>query len=190
MTTIVRTARIALREFTEGDLDPVAELMADEDQMILYPRPRTREETKAWLDRNLDHYKEHGFGFWLMESPQTEFLGYCGLRPPSWHRSGSTLRNVTGEDISREGEAEMGWHTKKSFWGQGLATEAALACRDLAFTRFDVLRLVATIDPLNAPSLSVADKIGMAFESEAVLDDWTCLFYSVGPPPSLNAVDH
>lgn len=83
-----------------------------------------------------------------------------------------------GPRISRQGEVEIGWHTKKHFWG-GLATEAAAACRDLGFARFDIPRLVATIDPKNAPSLRVADKIGMELESEAVLDGWACLLYSV-----------
>jgi hypothetical protein len=40
---------------------------------------------------------------------------------------------------------------------------------DLAFTRFDILRLVATIDPTHTAPLRVADKIGMNPEKQAVL---------------------
>ncbi len=137
--------------------------------MSLYPRPRTRDETHRWIGRNLRLYEDRGFGFWLMESIQgSDFLGYSGIRPV----------NIEGVE-----EIEMGWHTKKEFWGQGLATEAATACRDLAFSRFDISRLVATIDPTNAPSLRVAEKIGMELENQAVLDGWSCLVYSVERPP-------
>ena len=175
MTTVMRTARVLLREFNAADLDVVAALMADKDQMSSYPRPRTREEALAWIERNLALYENYGFGFWLMEVVGgSEFLGYCGIRP----------RWIEGIE-----EIEMGWHTKKELWGQGLATEAATGCRDLAFTRFDIRRLVATIDADNAASLRVAEKIGMKFEKEAVhsldewpeavVGEWPCLVYSI-----------
>ena len=136
--------------------------------MSLYPRPRTRDETLDWITRNLDLYENNGFGFWLMEATEgSDFLGYCGVRPVS----------IEGVE-----EVEVGWHIKKQFWGRGLATEAASACRDLAFDRFNIERLVATIDPSNAPSVRVAEKIGMRFEREAVLDGWSCLIYSIERP--------
>lgn len=161
---------MVLREFTDPDLDVVAALMADEDQMSLYPRPRTRDETHDWIRRNLRLYEHRGFGFWLVEALETgDFLGYSGIRP------------VTIEGVE---EIEMGWHTKKTFWGQGLATEAAAACRDLAFSRFDIARLVATIDPDNTPSERVAQKIGMQMEKKAVLDGWPCLIYATRAQPS------
>ena len=172
MTTVLETRRTRLREFTESDLDVLASMMADQDQMSLYLRPRTRDETHNWIRRNLRLYEDHGFGFWLMEAIEgSDFLGYCGIRPVS----------IEGVE-----EIEVGWHTKKQFWGQGLATEAATACRDLAFSRFDIPRLVATIDPDNAPSVRVADKIGMRLEKEAVLDGWPCVVYSIERPRSPN----
>ncbi|MDP9067999.1 MAG: GNAT family N-acetyltransferase [Actinomycetota bacterium] len=164
MSTVLRTARVLLREFTSADLEVLAAMMADQDQMRLYPRPRTKEETTAWLDRTVALYRKHGFGFWLMESVEgAEFLGYCGIRP-RW--------------VDAVEEVEMGWHTVKHFWNQGIATHAAAACRDLAFTRLDIPRLVALIDPDNPASIRVAAKIGMQLEKEAVVDDWPCLVYS------------
>jgi len=63
--------------------------------------------------------------------------------------------------------------------GRGIATETAAACRNLAFTRFGIERLVATIDPTHTASLRVADKIGMSWERQAVLADWPCIVYAV-----------
>jgi len=165
MTTILETERLRLREFQSDDLDDLATMVADVDQMRFYPRPRTRVEASAWIDRNLSLYREHGYGFWLIESlPTSDFLGYCGIRPLT---------------IERVEEIEMGWHTRKQSWGRGIATEAAVACRDLAFTRFDIPRLVATIDPTHTASLRVADKIGMSSERQAVIDGWACVVYAI-----------
>lgn len=76
MTSILETRRLRLREFRPDDLDELAAMVADEEQMRFYPGPRTRDEACAWIGRNLSLYEERGFGFWLMESRRTsEFLG-------------------------------------------------------------------------------------------------------------------
>ena len=46
-------------------------------------------------------------------------------------------------------------------WEHGYAIEAARACVDLAFHRFGLDRLCATIRPENAASVRVAEKLGM-----------------------------
>ena len=71
-------------------------------------------------------------------------MGYCGIRPH--------------DELP---EIEIGWHTKKTYWNQRLTTEAALACRSLAFDRYALDRLIGIIDPQNLPSIRVAEKIGM-----------------------------
>ena len=170
LKAVLETSRIRLRPFTTRDLNVVAEMVEDEEQMRFYPRPRTRDEASAWIDRNLSLYEEHGYGIWFIESFETsEFLGYSGVRPIA----------VEGVD-----ETEIGWHTRKKFWGQGFATEAAGACRDLAFERLGAQRLIALIDPTNAASVRVAEKIGMQPEREAVVDDYACVIYVVEAGPS------
>ncbi len=79
-------------------------------------------------------------------------------------------------------EIQMGWHTRKFFWNRGLAGEAARACQALAFARFGISRVVATIDPANAPSQRVAQKIGMQVVNETILDDWPCIVYAAEQP--------
>jgi RimJ/RimL family protein N-acetyltransferase len=147
---------LRLREFGLDDLDELAALVADEEQMRFYPRPRTRDEASAWIRRNVALYKEYGFGFWLIESRSTsEFLGYCGIRP-----------------FVHEGAppTEIGWHTKKTSWNQGIGAEAAAAVRDAAFGRFAQTRLVAIIYPDHLASRRVAEKIGMREGAAIALD--------------------
>ena len=167
MTPILKTQRFRLREFDQDDLDDLAAMVADEDQMRFYPRPKTRDEASAWISRNLSLYEEYGFGFWFIESLRTSgFLGYCGIR----------LLALEGAS-----EIEIGWHTRKTSWNQGIATEAA-AARDLAFRRFALSRLVAIIHPDHIASRRVAEKIGMREEKTTILDNYPAVIYTTERP--------
>jgi RimJ/RimL family protein N-acetyltransferase len=168
MTAILETPRLRLREFRPDDLDELAAMTADEEQMRFYPASRTRDEARAWIGRNLALYEQHGFGFWLVESRQTcEFLGYCGIRP-------LVLEGVP--------TTEIGWHTKRTSWNQGIATEAAAAVRELALTRFAQSLLVALIRPDHLASRRVAEKIGMREGPVAVYDGDRYVTYSTSGP--------
>ena len=157
--------RLRLREFRQNDLEDLAAMVADPDQMTFYDRPRTREEASGWLARNLAFYGEKGFGFWVIELLATsEFVGYCGIRP------------LELDDAS---EIEIGWHVKKTFWNRGVATEAAIAARDLAFGSFGASRLVALIPPDHLASRRVAQKIGMHPERSTVVNGEDLVVYAV-----------
>lgn len=117
MTAILETERLRLREFTPRDLDELGAMVGDPEQMTFYPRPKTRDEAAAWIERNLSLYRERGYGFWAMEltAEAGSFAGYCGIRPLAF--DDGTV------------EIEIGWHVKKTFWNQGIATEAAERAR-------------------------------------------------------------
>jgi RimJ/RimL family protein N-acetyltransferase len=167
-TPILRTQRLHLREFGEDDLDSLAAMVADEEQMKFYPRVRTRADASAWISRNLDFYRDCGFGFWLIESQSTSaFLGYCGIRP-LWLEGAS--------------EIEIGWHIDKSSWNQGIATEAASAARHAAAGRFGFSRLVALIHPEHLASRRVAEKIRMRAEKTIVFEDCPTTIYTTELP--------
>jgi RimJ/RimL family protein N-acetyltransferase len=157
MTAVLETEHLRLRQFRLSDLGALAALVGDAEQMAFYPRTKTRAEADAWLRRNLTLYNACGFGFWLLESLRTSvFAGYCGIRPL---------------ELEGAAEIEIGWHTTKSSWNQGIATEAATAVRDLAFGPLGVSRLVAVIHPDHWASRRVAEKIGMAVERTTVLEE-------------------
>lgn len=166
MTAILRTPRLRLREYTHGDLDDLAAMFADEELMRFYSRPKSRDESLAWIDWNLGLYKEHGFGLWVMESRDTsEFVGDCGLTPQA-------VEGLT--------DIEVGWHTKREYWNQGLATEAASACRDFAFNDLGLKRLISIIHPDNIASRRVAEKLGMEVEKEVPHGPSPKVIYAMG----------
>lgn len=165
MTMRFETQRMRLREFAHADLDHLAAMFADEEHMRFYGRPKSREEALAWIDWNLGLYAEHGFGLWVMESKTNgEFLGQCGLTP-------QTVEG--GTDI------EVGWHTKTEYWNQGLATEAALVCRDAGFNEFGLARLISIIDPNNLASKRVAERIGMHPEKTVIYGGNPNVIYAI-----------
>jgi RimJ/RimL family protein N-acetyltransferase len=167
--TVGRTPRLRLRRLRAEDVDDVAAMSADPEQMRFYPRPKRRDEVEAWMAWNLALYEASGFGTWLLESaPDGAFAGYCGIRPLV----------LDGRD-----EVEVAWHVKKTHWNRGLATEAAGLVLRLGFERYDLASLVAIIHPDNSPSRRVAEKLGMGEERSLVHDDEPTVVYrrSRGP---------
>jgi RimJ/RimL family protein N-acetyltransferase len=166
---VLETDRLRLREFTLDDLDDLAAMVGDEDQMRFYGRLKTRDEAAAWIARNLTLYEERGFGIWLIEAARAPgFAGYCGIRPLA---------------LGAGSETEIGWHVHKTCWNHGFATEAAVAVRDLAFGRLGLERLVALVPPAHCASRRVAAKIGMREEGTTLVEGEPVLVFAAAPPP-------
>jgi ribosomal-protein-alanine N-acetyltransferase len=149
---ILETPRLILREFRPGDVNALALTLSDVETMRFYPAPFDRVGVEDWISRNLRRYREQGHGLWAMILKSCgELVGDCGL----------TLQDVEGAN-----EIEIGYHVRRDLWGQGLATEAARACRDLGFARLPAERLISLIRPENLPSRRVAEKNGMTVWKE------------------------
>lgn len=132
---------------TDDDLDAMAALLGDPNVMTFYPAPKTRQEAAAWIAWNQRNYAEHGYGLWIVETHEGQFVGDCGL---------------TWQTVNDAPRLEVGYHVRHDLQGRGYATEAATACRDFAQEILGAAELVAIIHPLNAASRRVAEKIGMA----------------------------
>ncbi len=158
--------RLRLREFRESDLDVLARMVGDPEQMTFYPRPKTRAEASVWIRRNLAAYHSHGFGFWLIEQlPLSRFAGYCGIRPV---------------DLGGVAEIEIGWHVHSRLWRQGVATRAATMACHAAASRFGISRLVALVHPDHVASRRVAEKVGMQEERTTLLEgDYPAVVYAL-----------
>lgn len=141
------TPRLRFREMTPEDIDLMAGLLGDPEVMTYYPAPKTREEAAKWIAWNQGNYAQHGYGLWIVETHDGEFLGDCGL----------TWQKINGEST----ELEVGYHVRSDRQGAGYATEAAAACRDFARDALKSPRLVAIIHPENTASRRVAEKLGM-----------------------------
>lgn len=165
---ILQTRRLLLREMTPDDVQALHAVLSDPIAMQHYPTPLDQTRTASWIDWNLQNYAQHGFGLWaVVDKMQQRLVGDCGL----------TIQWVDGV-----GELEVGYHILRSHWGQGLATEAATACRDYAFDRLGQGRLIAWMHPSNIASRRVAEKLGMTLEKQTQdRHHRPAVVYSMGP---------
>ena len=151
---ILETERLSLRHFVPDDLTALFSLYCDPEMRRYFPEGTlTIEETRAELTWYLQgHPQQPELGLWATIHKQTrQFIGRCGLLP--W--------TIDGRD-----EIEIAYLIEKSYWGQGLGTEAALGIQDYATKQLGLTRLVCLIEEDNRASIRVAEKIGMVFEKE------------------------
>ena len=162
---VLETSRLILREFSAQDADALGLVLSDPETMQFYPAPFDRAGVDEWIVRNQRRYAQDGYGLWAMVLKSSgELVGDCGL----------TVQMMDGAR-----EIEIGYHVRRDLWGQGLATEAARACRDFAFARFSVERLISLIRPENVSSRRVAEKNGMTVWKEIMWKDLLHLVYSI-----------
>jgi ribosomal-protein-alanine N-acetyltransferase len=163
---ILETSRLILRQMRPDDADALALVLSDPETMRFYPAPFDRARVEQWIARQILRYMDNGCGLWAMVlKSKPEVIGDCGL----------TFQNIDGAN-----EVEIGYHVRRDHWGQGLAPEAARACRDFGFARLPVERIVSLIRPANLPSRRVAEKNGMTVWKEVLWHDLPHLVYAIG----------
>ncbi|MEJ2552051.1 MAG: GNAT family N-acetyltransferase, partial [Anaerolineales bacterium] len=70
------------------------------------------------------------------------------------------------KEVGGEAEIELVYVFAASAWGKGYATEIGMALIRHAFETLGLERLIALIEPENAASERVAQKVGMRFDRE------------------------
>jgi RimJ/RimL family protein N-acetyltransferase len=152
-SNIVETTRLQMRRMTYDDVAALLTVFGDAEVMRFYTAPFDCQRMQEWVDWNQRSYTKCGYGLWALILRDTgELIGDCGLV------------NQLVEDVQ---EVEIGYHIRRDLWRQGLATEAALACRDYGFNNLGCKRLVSLIHPQNAASRRVAEKVGMTLCRES-----------------------
>ncbi len=148
---IAETERLQVRRVAQDDFDDLLALYTDPDVMRYSPKgPLPADEVRAWLDRNLASYASWGFGMYAVVLRDEGFAGVCGIN--------------RFDDVEGRLELEIGFRTAKRHWNRGITTEAASAVRDHGFGELGLGRLVSLVNPLNVPSVRVAEKVGMTFD--------------------------
>jgi RimJ/RimL family protein N-acetyltransferase len=77
---------------------------------------------------------------------------------------------------------ELGWVIRRSCRGNGFATEAARAALQWTWDHVDTDHIISIIQPDNARSIRVAEKIGERFERAHVMSETDVHIYGVGRP--------
>ncbi|CAM2006279.1 GNAT family N-acetyltransferase [Acanthopleuribacter pedis] len=142
--------RLQFRLFQEADLPFLASMFADERVMQFFiGGTRDLVQTRRWLAKRQDQWNRFGRTLYALEKKEGGLVGYCGFI--RW-------------EIDGVAETEIAYGLAREAWGRGYAVEAAVACRDFAFARWTLARLIALIHPENTASSKVARRIGMVLD--------------------------
>ena len=159
------TARLRLRTFAEADAEVFHRIMAEEGVLRYFPstQPPSLEQVSKMIGWFLNHWQEHGFGDWVVESRATgELMGRCGLL---------YIRDTR--------ETEIDFLLGKAFWGKGYATEAARASLEYGFKALRLESVVGIVHPENLASQRVLEKLGMRQTRRTQYFGMDCFRYEV-----------
>jgi RimJ/RimL family protein N-acetyltransferase len=110
--------------------------------------------TVAYLETNVRHWADHGFGMWMLRDAATGAVVGRAI-----------LRHL---DVAGVDEVETGYGFMPEHWGRGLATEIAEACIRIGFDQLQLPSIVAVTTPANLASQQVMRKAGLTYERDIV----------------------
>jgi len=154
----IKTKRLALRQFTLSDADFIVDLVNQPSfiQNIRDVGVRTVLDAERYLENGpILSYERNGFGLLAVTLTYTgQPIGMCGL-------------------IKRPGldDVDIGYAFLPAFWSKGYAIESAQAVMNYTKEVIGLKRVVAIVDPANAGSIRVLEKIGMTFEKMVKLSE-------------------
>lgn len=146
---VARTGRLVLREYRLEDA-PFALRLLNESTFLRFIGDkgiRTLEDARRYIEKDaLESYRVHGFGPCVVERRAGgEAVGTCGLLRKSWLDA-----------------PDLGYALLPEAAGRGYATEAGRAVVDRALDALGLPRVVAVVQPDNAASIRVLEKLGFA----------------------------
>lgn len=100
-----------------------------------------------------------------------------GLRLIVFNESGETIGLAGLRIFFDEPQPQLLYALLPEWTGKGLATEAARKVIDDAFSRLDFKYLDASFDAPNNDSQKVAERLGMRFLKEEIVDEKPIVFY-------------
>ena len=156
--TVLETERLTLREITTADAEFLLRLLNEPSfiQNIGDKNVRTIADASHYaLNGPIASYKQHGFGLYLVALKQTgEPIGICGL--------------VRRESLPA---ADIGYAFLPAYWRKGYALEATTATKQHAFAVLGHRQLLAIVNPENASSIRVLEKLGLKFKRMVRISD-------------------
>lgn len=145
----IDTTRLILRDWKEEDLLPFSELNRDPTVMEFMPKQLSKEESDELATKIKQELHFRPYGLWAVEvKGGAPFIGFVGLHYQDFEAHFTPC-------------VEIGWRLRKEAWGQGYATEAAMAVLEVAFCEIKLDEVVSFTYRENMRSLNVMRKIGL-----------------------------
>ena len=145
----LETLRLSMREFTPSDFADLLELDTDPRVMkyIGNGKPSTPDQVKGFLRRIFRYPKLYpDLGLWHTSRRDTgKFIGWFSLKY-----------------AGKSPDIEIGYRLLHNAWGQGFATEGAIALAHYGFDDLGLDRIIGVTHPGNRASQNVLMKAGLA----------------------------
>jgi [ribosomal protein S5]-alanine N-acetyltransferase len=140
---ILETGRLLLRAFDESDAEAFYVLGSDPEIVRYTGDPggglkSVEHALEILRSHPLADYAKHGHGRWACV----------------WKETGAVIGF---------GEVDVGYRFLPAYWALGLATEAGRATLDYGFAQLGLARIIGLVDPANAASVRVLEKLGLRF---------------------------
>ena len=147
----LETARLHLRPLTMEDLNVHHEIVGSDPQVTWNGKALTLDESRASLERKIQHWEEHGFGMWaIVDKQKGNLLGHAGL-----------------QRLEDTDQVEIGYYLGRPAWGKGVATEAGAASLRFGFEVLKLPQIAAVVRPENSASQNVLTKLGLQYIRDA-----------------------
>ena len=151
----ITTARLVGTAISSSCFDDINRLHTDPQVMKTLSadgKPLSEEKTREHIRQSVEHWQQHGFGFWVFHRRSDgQFIGRGGLK----------TYQIDGKDTIGLAYAVISDH-----WNQGFATEMARASLDVGFERLGFKEICSWTLPTNLISQRVMEKLGFRHERE------------------------
>ena len=148
---VLETERLVLRRVTAGDTDAIFRLMADPRVTRFLGRApfTTLDEAARRVQMFQDEFQSRsGLAWMVTQRTDGQFMGFCRYTHFATFHS----------------RAEIGYLLSPEWWGQGMMPEAVRAAVGFGFTQLGLHSVQADIDPANAQSRRLLEKLGFVQE--------------------------
>jgi RimJ/RimL family protein N-acetyltransferase len=115
-------------------------------------KPLPEEKIVEIIQQAVDHWQEHGFGYWVFHLKKDgQFVG----------RGGLTTHQFDGKEV-----VGLGYATMPDYWNRGFATEIAAASLEIGFGHLGLAEIWSWALPDNLASQRVMEKLGFRYERD------------------------
>lgn len=152
MIELFETERLIAERLRATDLQALCRMHQDARVMEMLGGVRSDAATRAYLEVNLRHWEEHGFGLYaLFDKSSRRFAGRAGLRHVA---------------VGGAPEVELAYALLAQYWGLGLASEAGKALVSIGLGALRLKSIVCFAFTSNHASQRVMKKLRFTYERD------------------------
>ena len=158
------TDRLTAERLNDSHLADLVALHLDAEVSRYLGGVRSAEVTKSYLEVNMAHWDQHGFGLWVLRTEDGAFVGRAGIR----HLL------VDGVD-----EIEIFYAFRRGAWGLGFASEIVTAMTEIGLSHLELPSLIGLVFAENMASRRVLEKSDYLLERSTVRHGNDAVIYRI-----------